>query len=119
MARAQRLVAEAEALHHARPVALDEHVGILQQPREDLRAGLALEVGGDAALVALELQEQRALLGPAARRLHERPDRAQEVTRGRLQLHDLRAEVAELHRAERAGDPLRDIDDAQAVEGQP
>ena len=61
MARAQRLVAEAEALHHARAVALDEHVGVLEQPREDLRAGLALEVGGDRALVALELQEQRAL----------------------------------------------------------
>ena len=74
MAGAHGVVAEPQPRHHAGAVALDEHVGAVEQAPQDLGAGVALEVDGDAALVALELEEERALLLVAGSL--ERPDRA-------------------------------------------
>ena len=39
---------EAEPLDHARPVALDEHVGTVDEPLHDGTPGIGLEVNGDA-----------------------------------------------------------------------
>ena len=69
------------------------------------------EVEHDALLVAIEAEENRALATDKGR-----PHPAREVARRRLDFDHVSARVAELHRAERAAESLRKIDDAKAVE---
>ena len=59
--RAHDLRRKAELLDHARPMVLDIHVGILQQCTQHLALGLLLKVDLDAALVAVERLELRAV----------------------------------------------------------
>src|SRR5262245_18321353 len=60
-----RLVAETQALEAARPEALDEHVALLQEGAADVPGPRALEVQGQAALVAIEGQIEEAVrVGP-------------------------------------------------------
>ena len=61
LARLQRLVAEAQLLHHAGAEILRHHVGGIDQAQRELAALGRLEVDGDAALVAVGAQVQRAL----------------------------------------------------------
>ncbi len=60
-ARLQRLVAEPQLLHHAGTEILRHHVGRIDQPQRQLAPLRRLQVDGDAALVAVGAQVQRAL----------------------------------------------------------
>src|SRR5439155_16996678 len=67
-----------------------------------------------APLRTLQVDDERALPAiPADEREHRHPER---VAVARLDLHDLRAEVAEQHRAERSRDEAREVEDADALE---
>lgn len=82
MAGEQLVGVEAEALQHAGPVALEEHVGTLQQPVHEVDAARVLEVDGDRASAAVEHRVgRRALTDPV------HPD-------------DLGPEVGQQHRGE-------------------
>src|SRR3954466_3050147 len=60
---AQALVADAEAVEHARPEGLQQHVGVADEAQQDLAALIALEVEPDRALPAVEREERRRV-GP-------------------------------------------------------
>ena len=81
--------------------------------RASRRSPESLRSSGDRALVAVEPQVvRRALVRP------RRSPRARVVAGVRaLDLHDVGAEVAERHRAERAGEHAREVGDEQAVAG--
>src|ERR1019366_4375981 len=76
-----------------------------------LAAQRGFEVKHDALLVAIEAEENRALV-PDEGRTHP----AREIARGRLDLDDPGTGVAELHRAKGATETLRKVNDANAVE---
>src|SRR5690606_7921409 len=108
----ERLIAEAEALHHAGTVALDEHVVLGDELEERGAPGLALEVEDDAALAPVEPVEHRA--HPVVR---ERVGGARAVAEaGVFELVDLGAQVAEDHRAEGGGEEAREIEDLDPLE---
>src|SRR4030095_3587389 len=56
-----RSVAEAQALENAGPEVLEEHIALLQQGTEDVVGPRAVEVQGQAALVAVEGQVEEAV----------------------------------------------------------
>ena len=102
VARQARLGADAEALGDPRAQALDEGVGALGEIEDDLGAAGMLEVDGDR--------------GPAAvQRVGARGGRAVDVG-GAVDADDLRAEVGQHHRAERAGADPGELDDPYAVQ---
>ena len=109
--RQQRGVTEAERVHRPGPQVFDHDVGARSEPAEQRFAVLGLQIEGDAALVAVEPHEVRALVA------EERSRRAREVAAARvLHLEDLSAQIGELHPAERDGHEVADLDDADAVE---
>ena len=61
LSRLNRLPRETQAVQYAGAEVLDHHVGGLEQLGEDRLALLALEVQGDAALVAVEHGEVKAV----------------------------------------------------------
>ena len=70
-----------------------------------------------ARLGRLEIERDAAL---AALAPHERPlDVAHRVTGGRLELDHVCAEVGQLHRAERAGEEVPEVEHLDAVEQPP
>ena len=98
-----RLVVDAEPLHHARPEALEDHVRVLAEAVEDLLARVLAEVDHDRALVAPQrVVAQIPLLGLLVdlHRLRRRAAR-DELRRGLDEQH-VRAEVTEQHAAERS-----------------
>ncbi len=112
----QGLVAEAQAIHDAAAIILDHGVGAVAEPHHKLAAFRAFEVDGDRLLVAVHRREVAA----------ERPqlvvgmvgaDDPRVVAVERLDLDDLRALVGQQHGAERARQHLREVDDADSVEG--
>jgi hypothetical protein len=54
MGRQQLVGAEAQALHHAGPEALEQHVRPSHQRPYDVEVGGVLQVEGDGALAAVE-----------------------------------------------------------------
>src|SRR5262249_36772353 len=115
IALAQRLVGEAETIHHAGAGVLDYHLCRFDQLEKNLAAARLLEIEADRELVAvdaLEIAGERPQLVIGMKR----PDLARAVAVERLDLDDLGALVGEHHGAERSGQHLREIDDAQAVE---
>jgi hypothetical protein len=103
---ANGLVVGAEPLHHARPEALHEHVGLSGEPLEDGLALGGLEVEGERALVPVDVGEGGT--APAVggfRRLG-----------GRLDLEDLRAHVREHHAGQLRGRHTRELEHLDAVE---
>jgi hypothetical protein len=74
------------------------------------RAPSGAQVDGDPALVAVDRREDRAHPGGAA----QSPQVV--AAAGTLELDDVRAEIAEEHRAVRAGDDAGQVEDAQALE---
>ena len=112
---AQRLVAHAELVHRARAEVLDHDVRAPHQLAQELLALGRLEVERDAELVAVELGEEAAEAPVAL------ADERREVPRvvGLVRVLDLdhgRAEVAEHHRAVRAGDDARDVQDGHPAQ---
>ena len=112
--RAQRLVVHAEPLGDAGPVVLEEDVGRARQLPEDLAPFLRLEVDGEAALVAIEREEARVDAVP--RRAAAR-DVAMPLTGDGLDLDDVRSQIAEPHRGQRARHRDRAVEHAHAREG--
>src|SRR3989442_1356627 len=105
---------ESQLLDDAGAQALDEDVGARDEALEDLEAALALEVEGQALLVAVQRHEQRALAAPVGRGPRARVVAAA----GTLDLDHVGAHIAERLRAERTGDVLRQVDDDDSVERQ-
>ena len=96
---------------------VDKNVGVGEELAHDDAAALCLEVQGNALLARVEMQEEAALV--VVRDVtRERAEAAGVVALRRLYLDDVRAEVSEQLRAVWAGDPLREIDDANAFEGE-
>src|SRR5579872_7483023 len=58
---AQLLPAHTQALHRAEPHIVVNHVGALDQRMDNLAAGFALEVNGDALLAALDAEKNAQL----------------------------------------------------------
>ena len=103
---------EAEVIHGPRAQILDDHVRSAGEPFEDLAAFLAFEVDREAAFVAVESREVTALSGG------EGLQEPGEVAGFRmLDLHDVGAEVGELHPAERARHVVADLDHTDARKG--
>jgi hypothetical protein len=62
----ERLPAEAEAIHRARPHVLDQHVGALHQIEEHRAPTLGFQIQRDALLAGVEQQEEPRVLAPLA-----------------------------------------------------
>ena len=99
----QRVVADAEPVGDAGPERLDDHVGVVGEPAERVGAGRVLQVDGDRA--------PRPVPHRVAAVVAER------VAAGRLDLDDVGALLGEQQHAERAGDPPRQVEDADTVQG--
>ena len=94
----QGLVADPEPIGDARAEALEADVALVGEAQHDVAAGLRLlEVDGEAALVAVHAEERRG--DPVD---EWGPEPSPPFAAGRLDLDDLRPEVAEQHRAGRA-----------------
>jgi hypothetical protein len=111
---AEVLVAEVPLLHRADPEVLDDHVGLRGEVAEHLPTRRRLEVERDRALVPVDAHVVGRLLGVA---VSGRVPVAGLVARlGALDLDNVGAEVAELHRAERSHEDARGVEDGHAVE---
>ena len=113
----ERLVIEAEPREPAGPEVLDEHVGVLERPAQDRPAVVRAQVEAERALVAVDREEIGR--GPSAGGRIPHPRRspaAGRITLGRLDLDDVGTEVGEDHRAVRAGEDGREVDDADPAE---
>lgn len=108
--RRQRLVVEAEALHHARPEILDDDVRLFGEPVNGVDRGGLLQVERHAFLARIQLAEG------GARAVAQRRPRAQHVAFERFDLHHVRAEVGEQPRAIGPGDGGREIQRLQSAE---
>ena len=136
---AQGLVVEAELLDRADGVVLEEDVGLLHQAADEVDASGAGHVDGGAVLVAVELDEGGAVVpgtgarhvarpaaGPGGRALHHGLGWSSDAAPRHwlpdvhvLDLDHLRAEVGEEQGGEGAGPDDREVDDADAFEGEP
>ena len=113
--RRQLVVAEAQSSQRAGSEVLDQRVRTAKQPAEDRRAIGLLEIEPDAPLVPVDSEEVGRRSRPV--RFAADPRRAPasgRVPLGRLDLHDVRAQVAEKHRRVRSGEDGRAVDDAEA-----
>ena len=95
---------DTEALGHARAVALDEHVGAVDEPQDDLATRVRLQVDGDRTATAVEDGAR------GAGRIGERGV-------GQLvDAHDVAAHVGQHHPAERDRPDAGELDDLDAGE---
>ena len=112
---AQLGLVEPEPRKAADPEVLHDDVGTPEQPPQDVLAGFGAQVDAHAALVAVHRQEVGG--GSGARLLGTDPRRAPGACRvalGWLHLDDLRPEVGEEHRAQRAGKDRRAVGNDEA-----
>src|SRR5581483_6721332 len=105
------LAIEAEPIEHARPVTLDENVGRRDKIGDGALPRLGLEIELHHGLAAVH-----ALVGRAPAVGVEWRKRPHRLAAGRLDLHHLRAEIAEMQRRLRPWDELAHVDDANAAE---
>ena len=98
-----RLVVDPEPLGHAGTHVVVDDVDLADQPVRDLATLGRLEVDDDVELPALASVER---LG----------DRTHLIALGRLELVDGRAEVAQQHRPERAGEEVAEVEDLDALQ---
>jgi hypothetical protein len=97
------VVADAEPVRDARGHVVVDDVGCRDELERDLQAVGVLQVERDVALAALAAEER------LAREPHA-------VTLDGLDLDDVGTEVADDHRAERTGEVLTEVDEADAFE---
>jgi hypothetical protein len=108
---AQLRGAEAQPLHRARAEVVHQDVGRAGETVDDLAATGRADVEGDAALIAIQAPEDRAL---AARVLHVH---AREIPGARsFDLDDVGAEVAQHLRRARPHLDLREVEDRDPCE---
>ena len=111
---AHRLVAEPEAVQHARPIVLDQDVGGLDQPPQHLFALIALQVERHAALVAVREEEEDALA--VEERLRAGPGSLIRASTRWLDLHHVGAQVGKELYAGRALQKVGEAEDVDAGE---
>ena len=107
---AQLAIVEPEPRESADTEVLDDDVGTPEEPPQDVLAGFGSQIDAHAALVAVHRQEVGG--GSSARLLGADPRRAPGARRVALRwldLDDVRAEVPEEHRAQRAGEDRRAV----------
>src|SRR5439155_7408892 len=95
--------ADVERAVEAEAEVVDHDVGGADEVEEDVAARGALQVEREGALAAIPADEAEEL-------------EAEGIAAGRLDLHDVGAELGEQQRAEGAGDEAREIEDADAFE---
>jgi hypothetical protein len=110
---AQIVVAELQAPHRGRADVADDDVGVLAQPQQRVAPFRPLEVEHDRALVTVELQ-----IDGAHPRIAHRLAAAHHVAVRRLDLDHVGAVVGQNLRRVRSHDDGREVDDAQALQGQ-
>ncbi len=116
--RAQRLVAQAEALHRARAKIVDDDVAAFRHAQRSGPAGVRRKVDADAALVAVEGNKRGAGALGVAGRVVGHAEIARFVAAARfLDLDDVGTEVAQHLRGGRRREDAREVEDADAVEG--
>jgi hypothetical protein len=93
---------EAEALGHSRPEALDQDIGVLGEPQQQVDSGLVLEVEADRAAAAAE-------------RIHRQPG-VRPAPLGPVHPQHVSAEIGRDHAAERGRRQAGDLDDLYAVQ---
>ena len=108
--RAERLGAEAEAIHHAGAEVLHHHIGFGDKALHQRDRLRILQIEREAAFAGIELPEVGAVAG-AQGGAH-----AHVVAFGRFDLDDIGAEVGEQARAVRAGQHDREVEDADAIQ---
>ena len=111
--RRDRRIVETEFLHHAAGEILHHDIRLRDQFARDLERRRIGEIERDAALVAIEAEEGRALA--ADFRVFVRPRIVAAVRV--FDLDDFGAEIGERLRAGRTGDDPGEIDHQQTVEG--
>ena len=113
--RAQRLVIAAEASHHARPEALDQHIRARREAMQRCAPAFLLEVEDDRPLAAVAGLEESAAFAAfiAARREPAAIVAAMWV----FDFDDLGAELGEQPGADVAGEKAGEIEDARPMEG--
>src|SRR5689334_10573052 len=112
MARDNLRVPPAEPIERAGPEIFDDHVRAREQRVDHASGGSVFQIERDALLVAIDAEEVRAFAvdergAPRARVI---------ATAGLLDLDHPRAEIAELHRAVRARQHAREIQNRDALE---
>ncbi len=116
----ERLVADAEAIEHARAKALDQDVGRLRQPEQCLLSPFLLQIEPDGALVPVQRQVERRA-GPQGRLLVRAVERRRPANvvagAGVLDLDHIGAEVGEQERAEAPGQEPGEVQDPHVGEG--
>ena len=111
------LLAQPEAGERAGAEVLDDGVGPRGEAAQDALPTFGLEVEREAALPGVEVEEEPAALGMRLV-VGEGAGAPRGVAAvGPLDLDHVGAVVAEQLGAVRAGDPLREVEDAQTVEG--
>ena len=112
IALAQALVADAQAVEHARPKRLEQHVGVLREAQQHLSALLGLQIDPDRALTAVQREEQRATRGLVGALVVRRRPADVVAQSGVLDLDHVGAEVGQQQRAEPTRKQPREVEDA-------
>src|SRR6266849_4320998 len=115
VALAQGLVGEPQAFHHPGAIILDHDLRGFDQLEKNGAALRPLEVERDRGLVAVDALEIAGEGAQLVARM-ERTDLPRAVAFERLDLDHFGALVGEHHGAERPGQHLGEVDDAQALE---
>ena len=111
--RAQVLPADAPPLEGPGAEVLDEHVGLGDEPLQELRALPLSEIEGDRLLVARLLEPDEGVPGVARARGPEAPQRVADPRL--LDLDDLRPELREEGAAEGRGEEGRGVEDPHPI----
>ena len=109
---AQSVVSYAEPVHRPRAEILGDDVRFVREPLHEILAFGRLQVDADPALAAVRTEEERRdpfVVRPEAALLL--------VVLRVLDLHDLRAQVGQLHRPERSGKRPREVEHTNAIKG--
>ena len=109
----KRLVAEAGALHHARPEILDHHVSLVDQFEYSFEIGGVAQVDLDAALVAIECQER---VGFPVRARHEDAVLTHPFAVLLFELDDISAQISQNLRGERTLEQRREVEHTYSLQ---
>jgi hypothetical protein len=104
-------VTEIKPPHCGRAIVVDEHVGAGAKPQQRRPRRRLFQIEHHAALVAVELQKQRAHAGVLLRAAG-----AHQIAARRLDLDDVGAVIGENLRGIRAKHHRGEVDDAQSVQ---